>query len=575
MPTGRRGETLRPGSQLVAEGKAKYDGQVGLSRASRLHGVASEYAYKRQAIRQNNITYHAHFGLSTWQGTRQSLARIVEDLEEHGHQLDRFGLCLERNMSLPEDARAAMPKETGPRLDREAWAEVAQAVPSQPHLGDFMIGTPASEENAVNALESGITTIGNLGQYFTFEVTGGYDDVHTTEATVRALGVMAKAKPAGAMLHSYLDDGPAMQLDNYGNYLGWATLEHFVVEELLGVRLAHCFGGLVPQPEARIVISLALSRIHRGDVCGSMIYGNTVDYTKDANRNVAVLSAYLLTDISAQLHSPTGHAINPVPLTENIRIPSADDVVEVQLIAREIETEARRSYGLYDWARLERDADLAAEYAKDFASAVLATLEEQGVDVNDPAELLLALRQADVQELERRAGRTPPSGAARLQPWKASTVDSLGRGLRACGRRLNGCRIVVAPTDVHDLVSSVLTRELRTLGAEIVALPTHVSATAAARTAIAEDADALIVATYNGIALTIATELARALEAEEYDGITIFGGVLNQDDHSGLPRDVTREVSALGFVCVHDVEEVIPVLLNQTVDVGRPATSAH
>lgn len=563
MPTGRRSETLRPGPQLVAEGKAKYGGRVGLSRASRLHGVASEYAYKREAIRQKRITYHAHFGLSTWEATRQSLTRIVEDLKKNGHELDRFGLCLERNMSLPEDARATMPKETGPRLGKESWVEVAQAVPSQPHLGDFMIGTPASEENAINALESGITTIGNLGQYFTFDVTGGYDDVHTTEATVKAMGVMAKARPAGAMLHSYLDDGPAMQLDNYGNYLGWAVLEHYIAEELLGVRLAHCFGGLVPQPEARIVIGLTLSRIHRGDVCGSMIYGNTVDYTKDRNRNISVLSGYLLADVSAQLHSPTGHAINPVPLTENVRIPSADDVVEVHLIAREMETEARRSHELYDWSRLEREADLAAEHAGQFASAVLAFLEDRGVNVEDPAELLLALRRADVQELERRVGRTPPSGAARLQPWKASTMDSLGRRLRGSGWRLDRYKVVIAPTDVHDLVSSVLTRELRALGAEIVALQTHVSPTVAARTAVAEDADALIVATYNGIALTIGTELARALEAEGYEGTTLLGGVLNEDDHSGLPRDVTREVSALGLVCVHDIEDVISVLLNE------------
>lgn len=555
-----RGRALRPGSRLIAEGQAGYDGHVGRSLFSRLNEVSSEHAYKREAIRRGKITYHAHFGLSTWEATRESLVHISRHLDAKGHRLDRFGLCLERNMSLPENLRTTMPKETGPRLDGESWPEVAHYVPSQPHLGDFMIGTPASEENTINALHSGITTIGNLGQYFTFDVTGGYDEIYTTEATVRALAAMAKAKPSGAMVHSYLDDGPAMQLDNYGNYLGWAALEHFIVEGMLGARLAHCFGGLVPQLEARAVISLALSRIHGGDVCGSMIYGNTVDYTKDRNKNIAVLTSYLLSDISTQLHSPTGHAINPVPLTENVRIPSAEDVLEVHMIAREIETEAREARRLYDWGRLEREADSAADYARSFADSVLTTLEGLGVNVSDPADLLLALRQADVRDLERRVGTVPPTGAARLQPWKASTLGTLGQRLRATGGRLERVRVVVAPTDVHDLISSVLRQELQALGAEIVLLPTHVGATAAARAAVAEDADALIVSTYNGIALTLGQELAGALEREHYEGIVIVGGVLNQDDQSGLPRDVTRELDDLGFICLSDLDDIVPVL---------------
>ena len=70
-------------------------------------------------------------------------------------------------------------------------------------------------------------------------------------STVRALGAMSAARSAGAVVHSYLDDGLAMQFDNYGNYLAWAALESYLVEGLAGARLTHCYGGLVPQPAGR------------------------------------------------------------------------------------------------------------------------------------------------------------------------------------------------------------------------------------------------------------------------------------------------------------------------------------
>ena len=63
-----------------------------------------------------------------------------------------------------------VPAETGPMLESlQDWQEVGNVVPIQPHMGDFMIGFPASLENTVNALTAGVTTIGNLSQFFAHE----------------------------------------------------------------------------------------------------------------------------------------------------------------------------------------------------------------------------------------------------------------------------------------------------------------------------------------------------------------------------------------------------------------------
>ena len=231
---------MRPAAELLAEGRAAAP-PLGRSAFCAAHGVRSEAEYKRRRRDEGRLTYHAHLGLRDWPATATALDEIVAGLGE----LDRFGLCLSRSMSLPAEQRAGAAKETGPRLEAGDWEAVA-AAPAQAHLGDFMIGTPAGLENTVQALAAGITTIGNLGQHFAFEPPGGHDDTDLTETTVRALG--RDGAHRGALVHSYLDDGPAMQFSHYGGYLGWAALELHAVEDLIGARLAHCYGGLVPDP---------------------------------------------------------------------------------------------------------------------------------------------------------------------------------------------------------------------------------------------------------------------------------------------------------------------------------------
>lgn len=556
--------TIEPTQDLLAQGRAAV-GSVGLTRFCESRGVQSEYEYKRRSIDEGRVMYHAHIGLNTWSATASALELVTGELAERNHHLDRFGLCLDRGMGLPPERRAHVPKETGPRLEDDDWAEVAQAADTQPHLGDFMIGTEASLENTVRALEAGITTVGNLGQFLTFDTPGGSDSEVVTAATIRALGAMSAARGAGAVVHSYLDDGPAMQFDNYGNYLAWAALECYLIEGLAGARLGHCYGGLVPQPVARAFIGLTLGLLHDRSDVGTMVYGNTVDYTRDHTRNSAVMANYLLVDIATQLHAPTGHAVNPVPLTENARIPSADDILEVHLLAREIEREARRSSALFNWVTLEEQAAQAADYAITTSRRMLACLEADGVDTRDLASVLSALRGVDVGALEQRLGTIPPDGFARLQPWKAETANAMAQGMLATApTTLAGTRVVLASLDVHDLARDVIRASLVQLGAEVVLLAKDSLPEAIAGTAIAEDASAVIVSTYNGTALTQGRRLMTSLQERQFDGIVIMGGVLNEDCGDDLPVDVKAQLEQMGILCPTELSDV-PRLIATTL----------
>lgn len=549
---------MLPGAILLDEGRAA----AGVLPARRslfcqVAGVASEVDHKRRAKADGTIMYHAHIGLADWPSTERALVEVQSALAGRGHTLDRYGLCISRSMGMPADRRAGFPKETGPMLDDGDWARVVGAAPSHPHMGDNMIGTPNGFATTLASLAVGATTIGNLGQYFGFEWPG-VDDVELTEATVRALGAMAGWRHRGALMHSYLDDGAAMQLPHYGAYVGWAAIELHVVEVLCGVHLAHSFGGLVDQPLHRAVVALALDDIRgRGSSVGTMIYGNTVDMVRgDTERNRAVMATSAHVDIATQLHRPTGHAIHVTPLTEAERIPSAAENIEVQLLAREIEREARRSGDLFDWDRLDRLAADCAEYACAYRDRALRLLAEDGDDVRDPAAVLLALRRIGPAEMDRRIDLLPPTQVGRLEPWKAGLmsgfVDRVGRSLP----RLDGRRVVLAVLEVHDVVRDALARALPRAGCEVVLLPADSTPAGVARAANDEDADAVVVGVYNGSALTIARELRRHLTDESWEGTVVFGGLLNEDEGGALPVDVRERIEALGIRTVREIEEL-------------------
>lgn len=551
---------MKPAAELIAEGRAAAP-PLGRTAFLEQHGVATESQWKRRCRDSGRLMYHMHTGLTTWEATATALAEVHAALAETGHAVDRFGLALDRAMGLPEADRVHALKETGPRLGPADWVRLGRAAPIQPHMGDHMIGFPAGFENTLHALSAGVTTIGNIGQFLAFDLLGGSDETAVTEATVRALGALSAHRDAGVFAHSNLCDSPAVQTSHYGAYLGWAALEQYAVRDLIDVPLAHCYGNMVHEPLSRAVVHFALDELRDRDSLGSMVYGNTVGYAPNARaRNTAALAHQVLTDIALQLRRPTGHAINPVPLTEADRIPSAAEIVEAHLLARELEVEARTSGAVFDWARLERLGVRAAEYARTFRDRALASLAATGVDVTDAAQLFLALRRAGAVEIERRVALDPPAAIAALEPWKAihvrGVVDRLTRDLPD----LAGTRVVLGVLEVHDVIRDALARALPQSGCEVVVLPAGASVAGVARAAVDEDADAIVLAVYNGNALELGRALRAAVIAERFAGSIFFGGLLNQDTGGDLPVDVRPELADLGIVTIDRVDDLAPAL---------------
>jgi methylmalonyl-CoA mutase cobalamin-binding subunit len=561
-------QSMRPTADLVAEGRAAAPvGSLPVSAFCRQHDASSEAEYKRRQRDAGQVMYHMHVGLSTWEATEDALRTVHDALAAEGHRVDRFGLAFDRAMGVPEADRHLAMKETGPRIAADQWERLTQAVPIQPHTGDYMIGLPAGFDNTRRALAAGVTTIGNVSQYSAYDIVGGSDDIAVTEATVKALAALAAVRDLGGLAHSNLEDGTGTQAAHFGSYIGWAALELHVVETMIGARLAQCYGNTIRNPEHRAIVHFALDNLRGRDSIGSMVYGNTVDQRPGRRaRNLAVTTAQVMCDIALQLRRPTGHAVNPVPLTEAERIPSPAEIVEVHLLARELEREVRKAPDLYDWERLEHLADDVTRYAVTFRNRALTAFADDGIDTADAAQVLLAMRRITMADLEERVDLAAPEHIAGLRPWKASEVRELGG--RIAGPRLDGVRVVLAVLEVHDLVRDALAVALPRLGAEVVLLNSAVSIDGVARAATDEDADAIVLGTYNGNAIDLAERLTAHLDTAGWRGQIYMGGILNQDTGSDLPIDARPRLTELGVHCVDRIDNLATLLAASAATAG-------
>jgi hypothetical protein len=342
---------LPSGASVVKEGcSIAEDIEIGRTAFMDKMGVDSELEYKRHCIKNKQIMYHAHIGMNTWRDTVEALTLLYRTAEESGFVVDRAGICLDRRMALPKNQRDQIPAETGPVLNTHLqWLQVGQVVPIQPHMGDFMIGFPASVENTVQALKAGVTTIGNLSQFFAHEVPMWTDKASTAVETVKAISIMGAMKNKGTLVHSYLEDGFPALFQDCATVAGWAFLERYIVEKLLNAKLSHCIGGLTSDPLKRAAWIFTLHEIHDHDCIGSMIYGDTIGFGTDFNQNRGLVAEYLLWDIMSQLECPTGNAVFPLPTTEALRIPSGEEIAEAQCYGRRIEQTARRLWPHIDF----------------------------------------------------------------------------------------------------------------------------------------------------------------------------------------------------------------------------------
>lgn len=564
---------LPDANELMAEGrKLAQSVHVKPNPYLESHHVACESEYKRAMMKQGTVMFHSQIGYRQLAKSQRAYTEIYERLNAVGYRIDRYGICLDWNMGYPSRERATRPRGTGMILERpEDFRTLTQSAPVAPHFGDFMMGMPAAVENTIAALEAGSTSIGNLGQYFTYRLPQWHDELAQTSATVTALALCSE-QPVEILIHSNLDDGFAPLFNDLTCVFGTALLEKYIVEKLLGGHAVHCYGHTFENPLTRLAFQRALARV--SDTPGSMVYGNTTIYLEGEAENYANLASYLLVDILAQKILPTGHAVNPIPVTEAIRIPEIDEIVNAQMFANRLAARAVNFPELLDVTRADKIADQLVASGKQFQENVLQGLSEAEIDIENPVELMLALRRIGAKKLEREFGpgelraeqkRAPvvmATTVTALQARADKLVNALDKNLRV-ELSASGAVVVTASTDVHEYGKIFLESVLERLGMQLIDCGIAADPDVVAARAKQFHADAIAISTYNGIALSYLRELRNELQRQQIAPMIFLGGRLNQipeNSPNSMPVDVTDELRALGATACVRVEDMLEQL---------------
>ena len=264
-----------------------------------------------------------------------------------------------------------------------------------------------------------------------------------------------------------------------------------------------------------------------------MWYGDTISFSPwDYDRNLGLNAEYLLWDIMAQLACPTGHAVLPLPVTEASRIPSADAILQAHVLGRRVEESARRlaPHVNLDPARaicqrLVRSGKLVFEQA-------VAGLRGAGADVRNPLEIMFVLRQFGPRRFEEVFGAGAPDPAWPRGRKPEEQTDIFAKSYRTSeeligtlhGVRLNRQKILLAGTDVHEHALFIIQRVAEAANLSPVFVGTERNPVQIVAAAKEEGAQAIVVATYNGMALEVGRALRREMDRVGSPGACIHGG---------------------------------------------------
>jgi len=542
------------------------------------HGELSEAGYKRTAASERRLMHHAQVGWRDPALTAQNISLISSRIASENGYVDRYGICLDWSMGYPPNERDGRARGTGLVLrNDDDFTLIANASNGAAHFGDFVIGMPAAVENTKAALRAGATSIGNLGQYFTFRLPDWDDDVLITAKTVEAISLCA-SMPAEILIHSNLDDGFAARFSDLACALGAVLLEKHIVETLLGAQIGHCFGHTFSDLRSRQAFHLALSRITQTP--GTMIYGNTTAFTENEAESYAALAAYLSSDMASLHWSPSGHAITPIPVTEASRIPSVDEIIDAQLFSWRLTDRLQGTFADDPPSQVVALADTLVGSGQLFFDNTMRGLKDHGYNTEDPFEMLLALRRIGAGEMERAFGPGPEDskGYYGRAPVVASSVV---HEISAQAQRIvdgipsevqdrfleRAPRICLATTDVHEYGKRLVEQVLSELGVVVIDGGISVDPDDLVRHAIDAGADVIALSTYNGIAEKYIDRLIAEIDLSGRSFEVFVGGRLNvvQDgSNTGLPVDVESSLTAKGVAVCRTVEDMVTMLANNS-----------
>ncbi|MGB9880809.1 MAG: hypothetical protein ACPLRM_08615, partial [Anaerolineae bacterium] len=185
-------------------------------------------------------------------------------------------------------------------------------------------------------------------------------------------------------------------------------------------------------------------------------------------------------------------------------------------------------------------------------------------------EMLFVLKKIGAETFEREFGAGVPDTAWPRGRKPVQLTDMFARTYRtsqAIVERIQKAghkekaKVVIASTDVHEHALFIIRRALDAMGMIPIMAGSEKNPTDIIKIASDERADAIVVGTYNGLALEIGKALRCEMDRAGLKKPLFIGGKLNQAiEGQALPIDVSADLAALGLIPCQTIQELLDKL---------------
>ena len=270
----------------------------------------------------------------------------------------------------------------------------------------------------------------------------------------------------------------------------------------------------------------------------------------------------------------TGSAFLSVPITEKVAIPTVPEMLDMTAACQRTEEVVYYWRDLINWEPIEKLRDQVIKFSETMFQNMLDGLEEAGVDITNPIELMVVLKSMDPFALEKMFHPSIVNdGKEEMEPlipaalWNA-TQNELASQISYLSKKgypeqVKNKKVCIASGDVHFAGAAVIAGVLKEFGADVIDGGNQLEAIDVLDLADEYGVTDICISLHNGQALPYAKLLVELAKQRNKEYRFFMGGVmqsfLNPDDE--VPTDVTKEINELGIVTCTTVEDLLQKLI--------------
>lgn len=574
-------KSLKPGChpdgrELLKEGIAIGNSfQAGKSRFIRESSFETFLEYKKDCTAKGRIYFNMLLGLATLEEQVDAIRKVREFIDKTGLVVDSIQTIPSGLVALPKEYREKAPSTTSYVTDGYQDYEMqVEAASIEVTFNDYHLSSPDCLATTIYALKTGSAVIGEFSQ-FLWDYPGFEDDEKRFSDMVKALGIMASKREEKFMVKTYLDDGFAGYFIDCASYVGYAMLEHYICTELCGARYIIAYGGLLSENETRMGIALALHELLSTEDQPALYYINSstnLQWDHNIHGNYGVSVQELLFAMLVEKKYKIGLGVNPVSITEKIKVPTLAELLDILSAGKRAEEMAEQWLPYMDFSKLEEMRDTMIVQGRQFFENVMAGLKSAGIDVEDPLEMILTLKKFNPIKFEQTFhptsfcmdhGEVKPFYPTEMGRQTVRMRDEIIERLNDAGLKgsLTGKKIVVASADAHAYGLILIEHVLTEMGAAVV--NGGVDADAADMIDLAdEEGTAFIgISCHNGQALDYGRQIIELAKEREKAYFIFMGGKLNAIlPGNSEPVEIGHLLQEMGIHAENDIEKTVALI---------------